>query len=228
MTGQPKPIDIRTPRKHPFEKWEAVRLDYVMGRGTIRWCALRHQMSYSTILNRAHKEQWAKQREQWFREKKMREMIPQVAALINPPTYQGDGPPPPIAPLSADFFLKHHNRYAQRLNSIDEELSDVFTQLREDREGDKRRLTIDERCQLMRVAKEYIDLTRTILGIPTVKPISREPGDAKPKRGTRALSIDIVPVPASRESFRTHDSHSPMDFSEPDPAHPLDHEPGSV
>lgn len=218
----PAPIDSRSPRKYPFEKWEQVRLDYVMGRGTIRWCALRHQMSYSSIRNRATKEQWPKQREQWFREKRMREMVPQVAALINPPTYQGDGPPPPIAPLSADFFLQHHNRYAQRLNSVDEELTEVFKQLREDRE--KRTLTVDERCQLMRVAKDYIDLTRTILGIPGVKPISREPGDPKPKRGTRSLSIDITPVPAVSRPFSPDRS---VEFAEPDPAHPLDHESGS-
>lgn len=210
MSHTPEPTLTRYSTKHPFEKWEQVRLDYVMGRGTLRWCSLRHQIPYQTVCSRAKGEMWNRQREQWFLEKRLREQVPQVAALINPPTYEGQGPPPPIAPLSADYFLHHHNRYALRLNSLDEELSEVFNLLRKDRHAKpKDKLSVTDRTALMRAAKEYIELTRTILGIPNVKPISRDPADAKPRRHKTSNPIDITPTPV-KESAPPSPSPDPL------------------
>lgn len=168
-------------------------MDYVLGKGSLRWCSARHHIPYQTILKKAAREDWSQQREQWFAEKRMREQIPQVAAMINPPVPDGHGPPPPLQPLTRDFYLYHHNKYAQNLNSIDEEIAACWKMLRDDRTN-KVKISIEERVMIMKAIREYIELQKTILGIPGVKPISREPGNPKPKRGTRSLSVDVIPL----------------------------------
>jgi len=168
----------KTPKGHPWELWEAVRVDFVTGKGSLRWCSQRHSISYHTVCGRAYREDWSRQRESWFREKKLRESIPMVAAALQPPEYHGDVPIP--QPLSRDFFLHHANRHHANLEPIGEQIVENWKVI-QDKEGGT---TIEQRVAILRETRELISLQRQLLGIPNVAPIRRPAfGEQKPKRG---------------------------------------------
>lgn len=174
--------------KYSFEQWEACRIDYVTGKGSVRWCAQRHNINYRMALTRCYKEDWTKQRDDWFREKKLRDSVPVIAAALNPPSYAGETPLP--QPLSTDFFLHHANRHHANLDPIADQISENWKMLKG--EKDDMVLTIEQRTAVMRETRELIALQRQLLGIPNVAPIRRPSGESQRNRVGSMGDIDLT------------------------------------
>ena len=173
----------KTPKGHPWELWEACRIDFVTGKGSLRWCSQRHEISYRTVCGRAYKEDWTRQRESWFREKKLRESVPIIAAALQPPPYHGEVPIP--QPLSRDFFLHHANRHHANLDPISDQINENWKEI-QDKET---QITIEQRVAVLRETRELITLQRQLLGIPNVAPIRRM--SAESTRNQRGFAGDI-------------------------------------
>lgn len=159
--------------KYSFEQWEACRIDFITGKGSARWCAQKHQINYRMVLARCYKDDWVKQRDDWFREKRLRDSVPVVAAALNPPAYAGETPLP--QPLSPDFFLHHANRHHANLDPIGDQISENWKMLKGEKEDVV--LTIEQRTAVLRETRELIALQRQLLGIPNVAPIRRPSGE---------------------------------------------------
>lgn len=182
-----KPLQHRRSSKIPFEKWDAARIDFVTGKGSMRWVSHQHNINYSTVLQRAYREGWTEQRETWFKEKKLREAGPLVAAALRPPTDHAEiGVPQPI---SHDYFVTHANRHHANLDKIYKCLTDNWNMILGEGKA-KVSVTLEQRTALIRETRELIALQRKLLGIPDVSPI-RQDKQIKPNRRQSPRPTDI-------------------------------------
>lgn len=181
--------------KYSFEQWEACRVDFVTGKGSARWCAQKNGINYRMVLTRCYKEDWVKQRDSWFREKKLRESIPVVAAALSPPQYHGDVPMP--QPLSRDFFLHHANKHHANLDPIAEQIAKNWKMLNGDEDGT---LSVEQRTAVIRETRELISLQRQLLGIPNVAPIRRPSGEDRRNKGRDMGDVDLTQLRSANAS----------------------------
>lgn len=184
--------------KYSFEQWEACRIDFVTGKGSIRWCAQKNDIAYSTVLKRCYRDEWPRQRDDWFREKKLRDSVPVVAAALNPPSYAGETPLP--QPLSPEFFLHHANRHHANLDNIGDQIAYNWKLLKGEIEDQV--LTIEQRTAVMRETRELIALQRTLLGIPNVAPIRRPSGESQRNKAGSMGDIDLTKLRSANNAQR--------------------------
>lgn len=173
-----------------FERIEAARVAFVTGKANSICAAGATQgISTNALYNAARRDQWKKQRADFHQEKLIRESIPSLAAALNPP---GAGLAPislrAPEPLSAQHFIELNQRYVSQVDGLFGDIDRIDTILR-----DRKAMTHDEQCNLLRTKNSILERIQTMLGIPNVAAIKR-PTEKVNRRGPMMpIEVQIEP-----------------------------------
>lgn len=178
--------------------WDALRMDYLNGNGTVRTLAVRHGINPGTAEQKSKRGRWTTDRAEFLAKK--RELLasptPALLPVLNPPNgYLPPASSPPDGPNFSALNERFHALAEPILDRVGEALEELSLPQ-----------TAPERLALANSVRTLTQTAREILGIPLVAAIKRKESQ---KRWQMVIPL---PVPVSRDQ---PDQESP---TEADPA----------
>jgi len=180
--------------------WDALRMDYLNGNGTVRTLAVRHGINPGTAEQKCKRERWTTQRAEFLAKK--RELLaspaPALLPVLNPPN--GHLPPAALPPDGLNFAALNE-RFHALAGPILERVDEVLKELTLPQ-------TASERLALANSVRTLTQTAREILGIPLVAAIKRK------ERQNKWQMVLPEPITISRD--------------QPDQESPTEADPGNI